>query len=240
MISISKAKHLPSFGNRGPGNSEMGHSAIFTDYHSFTGSVTTEDSDAAGQRKEPKGISKETKEKCNTESNTNEEQKAVFSLASDTDSMESVEMHSKSEHDTDSHANEDPSKAVDTTDGLPTQRTQRLSSSDSYFSHQDSKTMPWYASSLDFEMGPDAKLAGSESPQLHLDRINESHLEANLDELHQVNHRTLNKTSTPSREVRFVPGGKGEFDHDMGGRSSPDSSGRGLCFEFTWKYKMIL
>ena len=218
----------------------MAYSAIFTDYHSFTGSVTTEDSDAAGQRKEPKGISKETKEKCNTESNTNEEQKAVFSLASDTDSIESLEMHSKSEHDTDSQANEDPSKAVDATDGLPTRRTQRLSSSDSYFSHQDSKTMPWYASSLDFEMGPDAKLAGSESPQLHLDRINESHLEANLDELHQVNHRTLNKTSTPSREVRFVPGGKGEFDHDMGGRSSPDSSGRGLCFEFTWKYKMIL
>ena len=101
----------------------MAYSAIFTDYHSFTGSVTTEDSDAAGQRKEPKGISKETKEKCNTESDTNEEQKAVFSLASDTDSIESLEMHSKSEHDTDSQANEDPSKAVDATDGLPTQRT---------------------------------------------------------------------------------------------------------------------
>lgn len=211
--------------------------------------MTAEDSDVAGRLKEPKSISKETKEKSNTESNTNEEQKTVFSLASDSDSVDSLEMHSKSEHDTDSHANEDPSKAVDTTDGLCTQRTQRLSSSDSYFSHQDSlKAMPWYASSLDFETGPDGKLAGSESPQLHLDRINESHLEVNLDELHQVNHRTLNKTSTPSREVRFVPEGKGvsseplksvkgEFDHDVGGRSSPNSSGTGLYFEFTWKFE---
>lgn len=209
----------------------------------FTGSVTAKDSEAASQLQDSKDVSKESRESCNTQRRSaTEEQKVVFSVASDTDSVDSLEIPSKTEQDTDSHPDEDSSKALDSTDsGLFAQRAKRLSSSDSYLSHQDSmKSMPWYGSSLDFDVGPYAKFPGSESQQL--DKISESSLETKLDDLHlgHGHHRAMNRTSTPTREVRFAPGDeegsavplkplKEEFDHDTGSRSSRESSGRGWC-----------
>lgn len=199
------------------------------------GSATAEDSKAAGQPKDSKDVNKES---CNTERTTTDEHRVVFSLAKDTDSVESLDMQSKTEHDTDTQAD-----AMDATDsGLFPPRMKRLSSSDSYLSHQDSmKSMPWYGSSLDFDVGPYGKCAGLESQQSQLDKISESSLEPNLEDLH-LGHgcdRTMNRTSTPAHEVRLA--GEEEmgspaplklvkvgFDLDMGGRSSPDSSGRGL------------
>ncbi|KAJ7379788.1 hypothetical protein OS493_012534 [Desmophyllum pertusum] len=122
---------------------------------------------------------------------------------------------------------------MDATDaGLFSLRSHRLSSSDSYLSTQDNaKSMAWYGSSLDFDVGPYSKCAGSESPKL-LDKISESSLESKLEELH---HRPMNRTSTPSHEVRLGAGEEGvvepltpvieEFNHDVGGGSSPESSG---------------
>ena len=209
--------------------------------------MAAKESEAAGQLKDSRDTSKASRESCNTESSSNEEQKVLFALASDTDSVESLDMQSKCEQDTDTQAHEDSNKELDTSDSglFAYQRTKRLSSSDSYLSHQDSmKTMPWYASSLDFDVGPDVKGTDLESPQLQLDKISESHLETKLEELHlgHAGHRTMNRTSTPAHEVRFNPGEdeisvvplkpvKEEFDNDMGGRSSPESSGRGLYLE---------
>lgn len=201
----------------------------------FAGSVTVKETEAAGQFQPSKdAIRKESKE------STTEEHKVAFSLASDTDSLESLEMQSKAEHDTEVHANEESDKPVDATDvGIFSQRLNRLSSSDSYLSSQDNvKSMAWYGSSLDFD-STCTKYAGSESPKL-LDKINESSLESKLEDLHlgQVSHRSMNRTSTPSHEVRLVQGEEGnmepsspvkeEFNHDTGSRSSPESSGGGL------------
>lgn len=200
-----------------------------------TGSVTAEDAKAAGQ---PKDSKDEHKGSCNTESTATNEHRVAFSLVNDTDSVESLDMQSKTEHDTDTQAG-----AMDATDsGLFPPRMKRLSSSDSYLSHQDSiKSMPWYGSSLDFDVGPYAKCAGLESQQSQLDKISESSLEPNLEDLHLGHRRdrTMNRTSTPAHEVRLA--GEGEmgsptplkivkvgFDLDMGGRSSPESSGGGL------------
>lgn len=172
---------------------------------------------------------------------THEEHKVSFSLASDTDSLESLEMQSKTEQDTEGHANEESNKPVDATDGgIFSQRLNRLSSSDSYLSSQDNvKSMAWYGSSLDFDVGQGPNYAGSESPKL-LDKINESSLESKLEELRlgQVPHKSMNRTSTPSHGVRFGQGEEGnveplsavkeEFNHDTGGRSSAESSGGGL------------
>ena len=223
------------------------------------GSVTAKDSDAAGQLKNSRDVTKENREVCNAESSANEEHKVVFCMASDTDSVESFEMQSKAEQDTHSHPSEDSNKPMDDTDsGLFAPRTSRLSSSDSYLSHQDSmKSMPWYGSSLDFDVGPYAtKCSGSESQQLQLDKISESSLESKIEDLHlgHGDQRTLNRTSTPAHEVRFGPGEEGgsavplkpvkeEFDHDMGGRSSPESSGRGdvslLLIFFVFNFLVI-
>lgn len=193
----------------------------------FAGSATAKEAEAAGQFQLSKDASKESKE------NTNEEHKVAFSMASDTDSLDSLDMQSKAEQDTDVRVNDESNKPMDATDaGLFSLRSHRLSSSDSYLSTQDNaKSMAWYGSSLDFDVGPYSKCAGSESPKL-LDKISESSLE----ELH---HRPMNRTSTPSHEVRLGAGEEGvvepltpvieEFNHDVGGGSSPESSGIGLC-----------
>ena len=189
----------------------------------FAGSVTAKETEAAGQFQLSKDANKESRE------STNEEHKVGFSLASDTDSVESLEMQSKADQDTD----------VDATDGRFKQRLNRLSSSDSYLSSQDNvKSMAWYGSSLDFDVSPCSKYQGSESPKM-LDKISESSLETKLEDLHLGHHRPLNRTSTPSHEVRVGEGEEGmaqplkpvkeEFNHDIGGGSSAESSGRGLC-----------
>lgn len=207
------------------------------------GSVTAKETEAAGQ------LSKDAMRKDSKES-SHEEHKVAFSLASDTDSLDSLDMQSKAEQGTEVHANEDSDKPVDATDaGLFSQRLNRLSSSDSYLSSQDNvKSMAWYGSSLDFDVSSCSKYPGSESPKL-LDKINESSLESKLEELPlgQVNHKSMNRTSTPSYEVRLDQGEVGnveplspvkeEFNHDMGGRSSPESSGRGL---HVWNLSLIL
>ena len=202
--------------------------------------MTAKDSEAAGQPQDSKDVSKES---FNTESTATDEHKVAFSLVSDTDSVESLDMQSKTEHDTDTRTD-----AMDATDsGLFPPRMKRLSSSDSYLSHQDSmKSMPWYGSSLDFDVGPYAKCTGMESQQLQLDKISESSLEPNLEDLHlgHGRNRTMNRTSTPAHEVRL--GAEEEmgspaplklvkvgFDLDMGGRSSPESSGRGLFVAYS-------
>lgn len=205
----------------------------------FAGSVTAKEAEAAGQVQLAKdaAMHKESKE------STYEKHKVAFSVASDTDSVESLEMlQSKADQVTDMHANEDSDKPLDATDvGIFSQRLNRLSSSDSYLSSQDNmKSMAWYGSSLDFDVGSGTKYASSESPKL-LDKINESSLESRLEDLHlgPVPHKSMNRTSTPSHEVRFGQGEEGgnvellspvkeEYNHDMGGRSSTESSGGGL------------
>lgn len=196
------------------------------------GSVTVKESETAGQ------LSKDAVRKDSKES-SHEEQRVTFSMASDTDSLDSLDVQSKADQDTEVHANEESDKPVDAIDaGLFSQRMNRLSSSDSYLSSQDN-VKSWYGSSLDFDVSSCSKYPGSESLKL-LAKINESSLESKLEELHlaQVNHRSLNRTSTPSHEVRLDQGEVGnveplspvkeEFNHDTEGRSSPESSGRGL------------
>lgn len=221
----------------------------------FSGSETAKESEAAGQLQDSKDVIHQSRQSFHTESTVSEEHKVVFNLAGDTDSVESLEMHSKTEHDTDVIADDTSIKAEDDVDGglFPT-RTSRLSSTDSYLSHQDSmKSLPWYGSSLDFDVGPYSKYPSSE-PQnlLQLDKISESSLERNLEDLHvgPGPHRTMNRTSTPAHEVRLEIGEVGgnaaplrpvkeEFDHDMGGRSSPESSGRGLFPVFVLAFKTL-
>jgi len=193
------------------------------------GSVTAKETEAAGQ------LSKDAVRKDSKES-SHVEQKVSFALASDTDSLDSLDIQSKTDQDTETQANEE---SVDATDvGLFSQRINRLGSSDSYLSSQDN-VKSWYGSSLDFDVSSCSKYPGSESPKL-LDKISESSLESKLEELHlgKVSHRSMNRTSTPSHEVRTDHGEVGnvetlspvkeEFDHDTGGGSSQESSGRGL------------
>lgn len=202
------------------------------------GSGTVKDSEVAGQLSDPKNGGKDNQETSHTASisTVNEETRVPFSLASDTDSVDSLEIQSKTDQDAVTGMEQDSIKTTDATDGFFPSRANRLSSVDSYLSREDSmKSLPWYGSSLDFEVAPYTSV----SQQSHLEKINESNLEPNLEDLHlgTGHHRTMNRTSTPAHEVRLAREGEGdyaaplkpvtvEFDHDLGGRSSPESSGR--------------
>lgn len=196
----------------------------------MVGTVTRKDTEAAGQLQPSKDANKESKE------SSTEEPKVGFTLASDTDSVESLDMPSRADEDAGAMANEDYENMPD---GRFRQRLNRLSSSDSYLSSQDNmKSMAWYGSSLDFDVSPCSKYApGSESPKM-LGKIDESSLESKLEDLQLSQHRPVYRTSTPSRDARLGEGEEGvlqplttvkeEFNHDTGGRSSAESSGRGL------------
>lgn len=211
----------------------------------FTGSATVKGSEVAGQLTELENVSQENRELSQTGSMStkSEESRVPFTLASDTESVESLEIQSKSDQDAVADGDQDSAKPVDVTDGsLLPPRLNRLSSTDSYLSREDStKSLLWYGSSLDFEVGPYAKCSSLETQQPQLEKINESNLEAKLGELQQGQGRrkTIHRTSTPAHEVRLaLDGGEGnaaplkpvivEFEHDGGGRSSPESSGRGV------------
>lgn len=196
----------------------------------LVGTVARKDTEAAGQLQPSKDANKESKE------SSTEEPKVSFTLASDTDSVESLEMPSRADEDAGAMANEDSENMPD---GRFRQRLNRLSSSDSYLSSQDNmKSMAWYGSSLDFDVSPSSKYApGCESPKM-LGKIDESSLESKLEDLQLSQHRPVYRTSTPSRDARLGEGEEGvlqplttvkeEFNHDIGGRSSAESSGRGL------------
>lgn len=207
------------------------------------GSATVKGSDVAGQLTELENVSQENRELSQTGSMStkSEESRVPFTLASDTESVESLDIQSKYDQDAVADGDQDSAKPADVTDGsLLPPRPNRLSSTDSYLSREDStKSLLWYGSSLDFEVGPYAKCSSLETQQPQLEKINESNLEAKLGELQQGQgrHKTIHRTSTPAHEVRLaLDGGEGnaaplkpvivEFEHDGGGRSSPESSGR--------------
>ena len=168
--------------------------------------------------------------------------KGTVSVPSDTDSSDSLDTHAKGEQDSERRVSEESNNVEDSTDlGLFPSRLNRGSSSDSCLSHPDTlKSMEWYGSSLDFEVSSYSQCAAPEPRQL-LGKISESSLECKLDESGLVGRRPLkdNRTSTPSGEIgcgqrdareaeskKGVEGAEG-FNHDAGGRSSPESSGRG-------------
>lgn len=244
-MDLKRAKENRREGWYGHGAALVVHSWTYLLALHLTGSATVKGSEVAGQLTELENVSKENREASQTESisTKREESRVPFSLASDTESVDSLDIQSKTEQDTVADTDQDSAKPADTTDGsLCPPRLHRLSSSDSYLSREDStKSLLWYGSSLDFEVGPFAKCNSLEPQQSHLKTINESNLEAKLGELQpgQGRYTTIHRTSTPAHEVRLALDGQErnpaplkplivEFEHDVGGGSSPESSGRGL------------
>lgn len=176
-----------------------------------SGSATAKEEEGAGRL--PKDADKETEAKTKQRDPKPEMVypfRPVSGLASDTDSVDSEDLVKSTEADAVSDIST-YSKPEDVKDSclLATQL-----STDSYIlGRQDTgRSMEWYGTSMDMDVGNFSHSTAAEAGQL-MSRINESHLELKAADL----------------ENEVSGGSRTPADDYEGSRSSPDLSGRGMA-----------